>query len=502
MGESIASRSGNIIISGYTKSTSGIATSGAYKSSYGGGVTDGFIAKFQFCASTNSTITKSVCDSFVLNGKIYKTSGTYKQYLTNSVKCDSIITLKLTVKRTASTIIKTSCDSLVLNAVTYRSSGTYIQKITNAAGCDSVITLKLLIKISSDTSITKVSCDPYTLNAITYDSSGTYNQKRTNKRGCDSLITLNLTITKATDITLTEKACNSYVLNGITYTSSGTYTQVLTNVSGCDSTITLKLTIKESSVSTITETVCNSFSLNGTTYNSSGTFIQTLTNIAGCDSILTLKLTINKSSSFTIDQTSCGHFVLNGTTYNKGGTYTQMFTNNKGCDSTITLNLTINQNPDAHFSANVNKNKVTFIPAEMNAKTYSWDFGNGGTSIQKSPAYTYLSIGNYTVKLKITSNDDCENEDDSTISIQSTGDIIKNVKTGIILFPNPAKGEVYISGLTERSIITLMDAAGKIINVYVSDKSTSINTSNFSKGIYLLNISNRQLNVNFKLIVE
>ncbi len=41
-----ANSSGNIIITGYTTSTSGIATSGAYQTSYGGGTYDAFIASF------------------------------------------------------------------------------------------------------------------------------------------------------------------------------------------------------------------------------------------------------------------------------------------------------------------------------------------------------------------------------------------------------------------------------------------------------------------------
>jgi PKD repeat protein len=37
-----------------------------------------------------------------------------------------------------------------------------------------------------------------------------------------------------------------------------------------------------------------------------------------------------------------------------------------------------------------------------NASVYMWDFGDGGTSRNKNPGYTYLEPGNYTVTLKIT----------------------------------------------------------------------------------------------------
>jgi len=39
--------------------------------------------------------------------------------------------------------------------------------------------------------------------------------------------------------------------------------------------------------------------------------------------------------------------------------------------------------------------------------SYFWDFGDGGTSNQQNPSYTYLVQGTYTVKLFITTNDGC-----------------------------------------------------------------------------------------------
>lgn len=102
----------------------------------------------------------------------------------------------------------------------------------------------------------------------------------------------------ATTHILDTAACNSYVLNDSTYTHSGTYTQVLANTAGCDSTITLNLDILEPSASSLTETACDSYTLNAQTYSASGSYTQTLTNAAGCDSTITLNLTIN-----TVDTT-------------------------------------------------------------------------------------------------------------------------------------------------------------------------------------------------------
>lgn len=487
-GEAIACKPGTVVVTGITKSTSNIATSGAYKTSYSGNM-DAFLAKFQFCIPTDSTIIKEVCDSFVLNNIIYRKSGTYTQTKTNSVQCDSTITLKLKILSSSSTVIKSACDSFEFNGKVYYETGNYIQKTKNKVGCDSTITIKLAIKKSTDTIIVASACLYYTLNSITYDSSGIYTQKLSNKAGCDSLITLHLTIGGENDTLIKHKACNYCILNGIYYNATGTYTQTLTNSKGCDSIITLELTIRQSSAYELKVTACDSFVLNGISYHADGTYMQTLTNASGCDSLLTLKLNIIKSSDYTINQSSCGSFALNGISYNSSGTFIQKRSNSVGCDSTIILNLIINKFADPRFNVSIVKNDVTFTPMELNAKSYAWDFGNTSTSILKSPVYRYPSIGNYKVLLKIISNDDCASQYDTTLSITSVGSIYPNSKNAISIFPNPAKNEVTIYGLTGKAILTLMDASGRIIVVKDFEEGSIINTQDLDRGLYLLQIS-------------
>lgn len=46
---------------------------------------------------------------------------------------------------TATTITRTECDSFTLNGITYKASGQYVQRRPNAAGCDSIIRLDLTL---------------------------------------------------------------------------------------------------------------------------------------------------------------------------------------------------------------------------------------------------------------------------------------------------------------------------------------------------------------------
>ena len=44
------------------------------------------------------------------------------------------------------------------------------------------------------------------------------------------------------------------------------------------------------------------------------------------------------------------------------------------------------------------------MPTTGDNLSWLWNFGDGGTSTQQSPTYTYQAIGNYTVLLTTTNN--------------------------------------------------------------------------------------------------
>lgn len=128
---------------GYTGSDSSIAV-GGHQNTFGGGPIDAFLVKFG-CQS-HSNLSENHCDSFILNGQTYTSSGIYSQILTNSAGCDSIINLSLTINQsTSSSITDEGCGNYILNGQTYTSSGNYTQNLLNLAGCDSVIYLNFTI---------------------------------------------------------------------------------------------------------------------------------------------------------------------------------------------------------------------------------------------------------------------------------------------------------------------------------------------------------------------
>ena len=111
-------------------------------------------------------------------------------------------------------------------------------------------------------------------------------------------------------------------------------------------------------------------------------------------------------------------------TYTVAGTYNVKLTaTGTGGTNSITKSLTINAPtvmPVANFTytgAGVNAPAtVTFTNTSQNATTYSWDFGDNGTSTATSPSHLYTSGGTFTVTL-IATNSNGSNTIQKTVNM-------------------------------------------------------------------------------------
>ena len=157
--------------------------------------------------------------------------------------------------------VQIACDSYTwIDGNTYTSSNnTATHTLTNSLGCDSVVTLDLTINNSTTGVDVQIACDSYTwIDGNTYTSSNnTATHTLTTSSGCDSVVTLNLTINNSTTGMDIQIACDSYTwIDGNTYTSSNnTATYILTNSLGCDSVVTLNLIITNTPPAPLANTV-------------------------------------------------------------------------------------------------------------------------------------------------------------------------------------------------------------------------------------------------------
>ncbi|HUC39482.1 MAG TPA: PKD domain-containing protein, partial [Gemmatimonadales bacterium] len=97
------------------------------------------------------------------------------------------------------------------------------------------------------------------------------------------------------------------------------------------------------------------------------------------------------------------------------GTYTVTLrvTDNQGAQSTTaSQNVTVmppNQPPTASFTRSCNGLTCSFNSSgssdpDGSIASYSWNFGDGGTSTAANPSHTYTAAGTYTVTLRVTDN--------------------------------------------------------------------------------------------------
>ncbi len=306
--------------------------------------------------STSNTLMVTTCDSYVVpsGDETYTTSGTYLDTISNMAGCDSIMTIELTIlNSTTSTISLTECDSYTVPSgdETYTASGTYMDTIANSVGCDSVLTINLTIVNSTSGSLSITSCDNYTVPSgdETYTTSGTYSDTISNTAGCDSVITISLTILNSTTSTISASDCYQYISpsGSNVWTSSGIYTDTLINSVGCDSIITINLSIN-STYDTVSATVCDNYTTpSGTVLTASGTYQDTIANMAACDSIITINLLVTPID-LAVTQTGGSILTANET----GATYQWI-----DCGT----NMPISGETDQTYTASINGSYAVII---------------------------------------------------------------------------------------------------------------------------------------------
>jgi hypothetical protein len=101
-------------------------------------------------AASTGTIDQSICpgDVYLFNGINRTTAGVFKDTLINITGCDSVVTLNLSLLANSTGTITTTIangSSYLFNGVNLTQPGVYKDTLTNTAGCDSLVTLNLSV---------------------------------------------------------------------------------------------------------------------------------------------------------------------------------------------------------------------------------------------------------------------------------------------------------------------------------------------------------------------
>lgn len=120
---------------------------------------EGFLIKYTSpCTTSFSTLTVDATDSLVSpsGNYVWTNSGVYQDSVLKPNGCYEVITVNLSICNTTYGLVNpTSCDSYTSPSglYTWDSTGVYTDTLTNSVGCDSIITVNLTIN-GVDTAVT------------------------------------------------------------------------------------------------------------------------------------------------------------------------------------------------------------------------------------------------------------------------------------------------------------------------------------------------------------
>lgn len=180
---------------------------------------------------------------------------------------------------------------------------------------------------------------------------------------------------------------------------AGTYgLYVIANGISSDS-ISITITIPTLSSTLTPPAICSgtAFTYTPTSTTSGATFTWTRAAIAG----------ISNAAITTPQSTNPNEVLVNTTSAPITVIYAYAITGN-GCTNTENVSVVVNPHPTASFTVNSTTScslpdSAIFTNTSVAGSTYSWSFGDGGTSTALNPTYVYMTGGSYTVKLYTSS---------------------------------------------------------------------------------------------------
>ncbi|MFN8308752.1 MAG: gliding motility-associated C-terminal domain-containing protein [Chitinophagales bacterium] len=302
---------------------------------------------------STANINMTVCygSTYTLNAIVYSVSGSYVQHFTNSVGCDSALTIDFTVlpqNLVINPVTLCNGQSVTVGSHTYNASGIYADTLMGYDGCDSFVntTLTILPANTATQNVTLCFGQSVTVGSNSYNVNGTFNDTVPAANGCDSMITTNVTVLNPISSGQSVSLCqgDSVIIGNTVHYTAGIFSDTVPAANGCDSVITSEINIVPASFYSQSITICQgqSVTIGSNVYNMMGVYNDTIPNAAGCDSIITTDVTvipINYSQNFTLCN---GQSVTVGShVYNVSGSYSDTLVNMNSCDSIILTTVNI-----------------------------------------------------------------------------------------------------------------------------------------------------------------
>ena len=509
-------------------------------------------------SASSSTTNASTCSNqlpFIWNGNSFNNAGTFVVHLTNSKGCDSAATLVLTVLSTSSSSATINVCSNQLpytwRGLVFNATGSQTAHLTNSVGCDSAVTLTVTVggavtpsvSIATASSIV-FSCVMKANNTCQTDSLASSNSVTITVNASPLIGTSTVSLSTLCGIGSTTTAYNSNTSNGGVWSSKGTAVSVTTASGGAVGNVTATVASGNDTL-TYTKTASNgcvakaSVAIVVTTAPTPATISSdkghnicpgTTANLSGptggsWSTASTSIVTVNAITGGVTASSTGG--VGNATIYYKVVSGT--------CSSTSSYVITVNPKPATPaVSYLVNKyyqagaggaycvGDTFTVVAKVSGVYVSGKWSSSNTAIatidSASGLMSIVGTGGgaaTAITFTYTSPAGCNSSQTipgvkAALSCPAHRGSINNETLLIsskdfMLYPNPARSTVslQVDRLVGSGTIVVTDLYGKQVRTQALSMGTNtIDVSNLAKGFYLVSTITEQGKTTKKLVVE
>ena len=421
--------------------------------------------------STQNEISVQSCDPYPWFDSTYTESGTYYHLLTNSVGCDSLLILNLTIGGDVNLFeeTQTGCESFEWRGRVIEESGFYTDTVFHPEGCDDVYTLTLTIEHNYEVETAEESCYSYTWFDETFFESGDYQKHFTAVTGCDSLVTLHLTIKEAVYNEFEQQTCLPFTWNGVDYYYEGDYEQRFDAANGCDSIVTMHLVESDAITSEFDKVSCTTITWENQICDHNGDYFHTYQSLQGCDSIVTMHFNLTPEIVKQLDTLACEPFSWYGHYFSENGQASHTFLTSDGCDSTVCLNVSFVQ-------ANILPNDPVSA-----CNSYTFQGVTYGPGVYEIPHDTVLAQNGCISSVQLLNLTVKDSEQLGTISGASNVYVASSLINGIYRYEIDMSG---VTGLVTWSLSNLdwqiVESGIDFCRVLVTTPGTVILTAHFN----------------------
>ena len=434
---------------------------------------------------------------------VYYEPGNYEVILTITdtvTLVDSAVSKAFTIiGNTYANIDEIACDSYTSPSglYTWHISGNYTDTIPNTMGCDSIISIALTINNSHKIFDTVHVCfgshyqfpDGQVQENIT--DTETYSSHFYSVNNCDSIINTTVFVYPIFEEHVTVHVCygSSFVFPDETVLEhvsvDTTQISILQSQHMCDSIVFTHISVLPAYSIELFDTTCisNPYMWRGQEYTQSGVYYDSLTTLHDCDSVYVLYLQVNDEYVFEEQARFCfgASFEWRGYNFTEQGIYYDSLQTAQGCDSVFVIELTMFEiDIDLDVQAHV-------LTAQETDAVYQWlDCNSSFTEIagETNAEFTALQNGQYAVRIQ---KEQCERISQCyQVSVLSISHLQEQ---NIRVYPNPSHGIFSVDIPADETRVSIYTQTGALLfeQEYASGIQT-IEVRHFVPGVYVMQI--------------